>query len=120
MTSKRAITCLFATIVLYAAFIGYYGAHDRDPPKIIDLAGSLGVLVLTYVWYYFDAAERAYQRTAPLGAAIILVSIVAVPYYLLRSRPKGMRAKALLRLLGFGLAALVIGSAAAVIGALVG
>jgi hypothetical protein len=118
VTSRRALICLFLTIVVYGAFIGYYGADHRDPPKIIDLAGSLGLLVLTYVWYYVDAAERHYQRTGALGAAIILVSVLAVPYYLCRSRAKGEKGKALLRLAGFCLAALVIGSGATALGAL--
>lgn len=118
MTSRRALLCLFLTIVLFGAITGYYGAHDRDPPKIIDFAGSLGLLALTYVWYYVDAAERSYRRTGALGAAIILISIVAVPYYLFRSRGPGEKFKALAGLVGFCLAALVIGSGAAALGAL--
>ena len=55
---------------------------------------------MIFAWYLADTQQRGYTRTALLNIAIILVSVVAVPYYLLRSRPRGQRLKAITRMLG--------------------
>jgi hypothetical protein len=43
-----------------------------------------------------------------LGGAIILMSLFAVPYYLLRSRPPGQKGRTLLRFVGFCLLCIVV------------
>jgi len=101
MTARQAVLALLALTAVYGGMGGYLAAQNADPPRILDVALSVLMLVATYVWYYVDARERRYNRTALLGGAIILFSIVAVPYYLVRSRPVGQKGKALLRFLGF-------------------
>lgn len=117
MTSRRALRYLTLVIVVYAAFVGYFAATDRDPPRIVDLAALFGMTALTYAWYHFDAAERGYRRSAALGASMVVCALLAVPYYLLRSRESGTRAKAVARFVGYVLHAVVLGSAAAALGA---
>ena len=70
------------------------------------------VLVYTALilgWVHLDAAERSNARPRWLTIGVIAIAIVFVPVYLLRSRPKGARARALggffLAGLGFCLAA---------------
>lgn len=106
MKSRHVLVLLLAVMALYGLCAGYFGVRGMEPPKAVEFALSIAFVVLTYIWYHQDAAERDFHRTMPLGAAIILVSLVSVPYYLLRSRAKGQRGKALLRLLGFCLALL--------------
>ena len=112
MNPRRALACLIILMALYGCAAGYYGARELDVPKAIEWVTTLAFAVLTYVWYYLDAREIAYQRTVPLGGAVILFSVLAVPYYLIRSRPKGQRRKAMLRFFGFGLLMLLVSIAA--------
>lgn len=110
---------LLVAVGLYGAAIGYYGAAlDRDPPKIVDRMVTLAVIILTYVWYHVDAAEREFRRTMALGAGVILLAVVAIPYYLLRSRPSGQKARALFRFLAFLGVLVGVGAAAAALTAL--
>jgi hypothetical protein len=118
MTSRHAVLVLLALTALYGGIGGYLAAQNADPPKILDVAVSVLMLVVTYVWYYVDAKERKYNRTTLLGGAIILFSIVAVPYYLVRSRPAGQKGKALVRFLGFCVLSVVVCVLAAVPAAL--
>lgn len=57
-------------------------------------------VVVPYVWFYKDSAERGFARTSAWSAGIILLSIVAVPIYLFKSRPPGKRLKAIALALG--------------------
>lgn len=70
---------------------------------------------LSFYWYRLDSEARHYQRSRWLGIGIVMLAIVAVPYYLVRSRPAGQKGRALARLAGFCL--LLAG--AAVLGGLV-
>jgi hypothetical protein len=56
---------------------------------------------LSFCWYRLDSDARLYRRTALLNVGIVMFAILAVPYYLVRSRPAGQKARALLRLAGF-------------------
>jgi uncharacterized membrane protein YoaK (UPF0700 family) len=80
-----------------------------------DVASAVLFSFLNFWWYRLDSDVRLYRRSSMLNVGIIAFGIVAIPYYLARSRPAGQKARALLRLAGFGL--LLI--AGAVIGALI-
>jgi hypothetical protein len=55
---------------------------------------SLVCAVLVFSWYYLDSDERDYPRTPLLNVMIVAVGLVAIPYYLFRSRGarRGLRA----------------------------
>jgi peptidoglycan/LPS O-acetylase OafA/YrhL len=57
--------------------------------------------VLVFLWYRLDSNARGYRRTPLLNVGVIGLAFVAMPYYLVRSRPSGERGRALLRLAGF-------------------
>jgi uncharacterized membrane protein (DUF4010 family) len=100
MNARRVLYAYFGMTALYGALAGYFASFDASPPRVIEFILTLVSVVLVYLWYYFDAEERKYQRTALLGGAVILLSIFAVPYYLVRSRPRGARFKAVGLFLG--------------------
>jgi hypothetical protein len=56
---------------------------------------------LSFCWYRLDSDAHGYRRTALLNVGIVMFAILAVPYYLVRSRPAGQKGRALLRLAGF-------------------
>jgi hypothetical protein len=72
-------------------------------------------MLLIFAWYVADSNALPYRRPRWMGVLMVFCALVAVPLYLFRSRPKGMRWKALLRLLGY----VVLCFAATAAGALV-
>jgi peptidoglycan/LPS O-acetylase OafA/YrhL len=101
MNSRRALALLLFVLAAYGAVIGYYSTFNLDPPRGLDFFFLPATVIPIYLWYRHDADERKYQRSALLGGSIIMFSLVAVPYYLVRSRPSGAKAKAVLRFVGF-------------------
>ena len=70
--------------------------------------------VLTFAWYRFDSDIRGYKRSPLLNVSVVALGLFAVPYYLIRSRERGQRIKAILFFFGYLLAfivALILGSA---------
>jgi peptidoglycan/LPS O-acetylase OafA/YrhL len=97
MTAKLARFTLLSIVFLYVTLAGYLDTHHDPVTKTIDLIFSVLMMAFTCVWYYCDANERHYKRTTMLGGAIILFSLLAVPYYLYKSRPPGQKARALMK-----------------------
>ena len=62
---------------------------------------------LSFCWYRLDSDAYGYRRTPLLNAGIVMLAVVAVPWYLVRSRPAGQKGRALLRLAGFCLVLVV-------------
>ena len=100
MSPKRILVILLAYAVALSGFLTYLDLRGTSEPAWLALATSLVFSALIFAWYLADTQQRGYTRTALLNIAIILVSVVAVPYYLLRSRPRGQRLKAITRMLG--------------------
>ncbi|MBQ0936898.1 hypothetical protein [Ideonella paludis] len=107
MNSKIILIVLFLTLGLSGACSGYYESHHRATPKAFDILFLAVSTVLVYRWYYLDAAARAYRRTALLGGAVIMLPLLALPYYLFRSRPTGQKMRALLGYFGLLVLAIV-------------
>jgi len=114
MKPKHALYGFFAVMAAYGALAGYYQSFGANPPRSLEFALTALTIVLLYVWYYLDAEERQYNRTALLGGAVILLSALAIPYYLVRSRPPGARVKALGKFLGLAVLSVVVTALAAV------
>lgn len=113
MNSRRALAVFLCVLAAYGAVIGYY--TPADPPKALEFIFLPGTVIPVYLWYRYDSKERNYQRTSLLGGAIIIFSLAAVPYYLVRSRPSGAKADALLRFSGFVVMSFAIMVAAAML-----
>jgi len=43
-------------------------------------------ITLIFMWYYHDSSKRLYRRSPFLTAALVGVTIAAVPYYLFKTR----------------------------------
>lgn len=101
MSSKRILLVLLAYAIALSAFLTYLDMRGIVEPAWVALATSLVFSAMIFAWYLADSNERAYRRTALFNVVVVLISIIAVPYYLLRSRPRGQRLKAIVHMLGF-------------------
>ena len=111
---------LMKKILLFAIFTltFIFGASDvwlEDAPRHLNQTvlwvSIIVVSVLIFEWVHLDASERHYPKSKWLNLGILAFSIIFVPVYLFRSRPKGQKLRALagfvlalLAYLGFGYA----------------
>lgn len=51
-----------------------------------DIVLVVTATLLVFIWYRLDSDERSYRRTPFLNVAIVALAIVAIPYYLFKSR----------------------------------
>jgi hypothetical protein len=101
MKTKHALIALLVVIAFFGAVLAFLEARGIAEPSMLQMGSTLAFSALTYWWFWLDSEARAYKRSPFLSVGIIAIGLIAVPYYLLRSRPKGARLSALGKLLGF-------------------
>jgi len=91
------------TILLLVALEGIVEPASRAQSHLLAFSIALALCsnFFCFAWYRHDRDERNYPRSLLLNMGIIAVVYIAMPYYLVRSRPRGQKLRALLRLAGF-------------------
>ncbi|WP_343641296.1 hypothetical protein [Roseateles sp.] len=112
MKLKFALPVLFILSLLQGALAGVARVRS-GAAGWVDWAITLAFVVIVYLWYRHDSRERRYPGSALLGGGVILVSFIAVPVYLYRSRPSGQRAKPMLAFFGLLILSVVVSGVAA-------
>ena len=99
---KRPLYLLLALTCVQGFIEIYWNARHWPAPLGWDLA--LGILssYAAFVWYVRDSDARRYRRSLLRNIGFNALSIVFVPWYLVRSRAAGQKWRALFRLAGFG------------------
>ena len=77
-------------------------------------AGALLLSIGTFTWFRVDSFQRSFPRSATLDVAFVSLTMLVLPYYLIRSR--GLKAG--LKAIGAGLSIYVLNGLATVLGAL--
>lgn len=107
---RAAHRWLWAALALNAAYGALQGwaaaSGGGGLARAGDFAYALLLLPLPYLWLRADAAARSQRRGLALSGAAIYLPWLAVPWYVLRSRPRGQRPWAVLKALAFGLLAM--------------
>ncbi|HZZ16834.1 MAG TPA: hypothetical protein VFE08_12830 [Candidatus Sulfotelmatobacter sp.] len=49
-------------------------------------AGALLLSVATFIWFREDARQRSFRRSTILNVAFVGVTLIVLPYYLVKSR----------------------------------
>lgn len=83
---KRVVLVLLAVTALLAGLLDPLLATAGGELAWFNMLLSLGCAILVFTWYYFDSDQHAYRRTPLLNMMVVAAGIVAIPYYLLRSR----------------------------------
>lgn len=86
MSGLIAVICFLLGLAFVAGALEYgtAAAHfDAGTASTIHLALSV---VLIFVWFHLDSRQRGYQPTIPLKLSMVGLTVVALPYYLFRSR----------------------------------
>jgi len=120
MKAHWTLLALVVAITALSTVDSYLQAHQIREPGWWHVSATLALSLLIFGWYYFDSESRSYPRSTLLNIAVIGVGIVAIPYYLARSREKGKRLKAIIRLLGFCALSIVFAALGQALGDIVG
>ncbi|MBP8267135.1 MAG: hypothetical protein KAX47_11330 [Zoogloea sp.] len=109
---------ILAAFLLLSAVNGgvdtYLDMHHIPEPGWWLISSSLLAMGIVFAWYHFDSNARGYPRSRWLNISMVMVSLLALPYYLIRSRPNGEKFRVLLKYVGFCLLSIlcqVIGGA---------
>ena len=100
MNAISASAVALASLTLAGLFDGYLASKGMATPRPVDFLLSLVLMITAYLWFRHDKQRMGYQASTLLGGMIIFISIVSIPVYLFRSRPKGRRAKPILKFIG--------------------
>jgi apolipoprotein N-acyltransferase len=100
MKPKHVLGMLLAFTLLAALIDARETQHGASAPWWA-LMSSLIFSFLCFCWYRLDSEQRQYRRTVLLNVGVIALAAVAIPYYVVRSRPPGQKGRALLRFGGF-------------------
>lgn len=101
MNAKHPLICLLVFTALIGGVRAYLDAQRIPEPIVWVVISTLLSSVCVFAWYYYDSTALNYARSFWLNISMVFIALLAVPYYLLRSRPKGQKGRALLRFLGF-------------------
>jgi len=76
----------------------YFYPGVQFPPT--SMGAALVGMFLIFLWYRLDARQAGYRRSRGLDVGILLLALVALPYYFFRSRGARRGALATLGFLG--------------------
>ncbi len=82
---KRTIIIM----LVYAVFLGAFGAYNPQGAMILASILALPFIVLAIMWCYYDAEARGYARIRTMLMGLILVFGIAYLFYLFRTRGRG-------------------------------
>jgi hypothetical protein len=119
MNEKKALVLILILFMFDAASDAYLGVRKVPVPLWWDAFSIISLIMLILTWYHFDSSTRGYVRSKWLNAGVLFAAVIAIPYYLIRSRQDGKKIMALVRLLGFAMLSLISMIIGAFAGALI-
>jgi hypothetical protein len=89
VVSQAPKTVYFVAAALALGFVDGVTAMFMYPGQVL-APSSFGIgivaVFIAFAWYRMDSDGRAYKRSLLSSAAVIGVGIIALPYYLFRTR----------------------------------
>ena len=83
------VLALLPLLSLVFGLFEYGPARGPEADSTLFAIHALLSLALVFVWFRLDARERLYKASIVLNIAMLGLTIIALPYYLLRSRGFG-------------------------------
>ncbi|HET7362717.1 MAG TPA: hypothetical protein VFJ70_04000 [Burkholderiales bacterium] len=98
LARPKALALIALAAISFVAPLAERWATGRVEPfstyGLVEMAVSLVVL---FWWYHVDKAEHAYRAGKLMNSGVLLLAVIALPVYFIRSRgwQRGMRTTAL-------------------------
>jgi len=118
--TRRTLIAILLGITTVGGVDAYLAGNKIPEPGWWFISSTIVLNILVFSWYHFDSNARYFRRSMWLNVAVVGVAFIAIPYYIFRSREKGMRAKALFKLFGFSLLCLGFSALGSFLGGAVG
>jgi hypothetical protein len=77
------------TLSVLAGWLDYGPAGSSQYAAALGTLYLLAALALVFIWFRADARLRQYHPSRSLQGAIVALTVLALPYYLLKSRGAG-------------------------------
>jgi hypothetical protein len=101
MKTGRVLAVFVVAAAAFAFIHGVHIARGLPQPSHLQVVSSLVFGTLTFLWFWIDSELRSFKRSPLLSVAIVALAVIAVPYYLMRSRVEGERLLAFVKLIFF-------------------
>jgi peptidoglycan/LPS O-acetylase OafA/YrhL len=101
MKQIHILLLLLVLAMILGAVSAYLETHHIREPLWWHFGSTFLAIGLIFAWYHMDSTLRSYRRTALLNIGVIVVAVIALPYYIVRSREKGHKGKDVMKLIGF-------------------
>jgi len=97
VTTQTKLLALLPVLSLAFGCLEYGPAHGPEPGSKLLTFHAISSVALVFAWFWIDARNRGYRASIFLKFAMLCLTIVALPYYLFRSRgfAGGLKASAL-------------------------
>ena len=87
LSEKRKILLIYIPLAAFASMMtGIVLGENQQTARLVQLVFGFVINVLALVWAKFDADERQYALSRFFPAAVLVFSVLAIAYYLIRSR----------------------------------
>jgi hypothetical protein len=101
MNERRVLVLILIFAAVVGAVNNYLYIRAYAAPVWWQTSSIVLFVLFILTWYHYDSVSNGYKRTKWMNAGVLFMAVVAIPFYLVRSRAKGKRIKALLGLSGF-------------------
>ena len=86
MRPKPLALFILAATSLVAPMLEKMITGAVDPLSGFGLAETAFSLVVLFWWYHLDKAEQGYQAGKLMNAGVLVLAVIALPVYFIRSR----------------------------------
>jgi peptidoglycan/LPS O-acetylase OafA/YrhL len=101
MKPNQALIALLLLIALIGGVSAYHELKLSQEPASWFVLSRVMAGSLVFLWYFLDSNERHYVRSKWLNIGVVAIALIAIPYYLFRSRPPGKRLSAFMRCIAY-------------------
>ena len=84
--TKTKLLALLPVLSLAFGCLEYGPLRGPERGSVQLTLHALSSLALVFAWFWIDARDRAYRASILLRVAMLILTVVALPYYLIRSR----------------------------------
>jgi len=84
--TQTKLLALFPVLSLVFGCLEYGPLGGPERGSVLLTLHAVSSLALVLAWFWIDARDRSYKPSIVLRVAMLILTIVALPYYLFRSR----------------------------------
>lgn len=81
---NRKTNLVLLALIISAFLDGIITQYFKS--STLDILSIIISGVLVFTWYYFDSEEIQYKRSPFLNIGVVVIALIALPYYFFKSR----------------------------------